>query len=163
CMFIMHGDYQVPMRVVGEERGAEQKLKSFLDLAKKDRIYAEFRSVDDLRTKVIQSLVALREALEKRAAPSLSTAQDSWQVKTGTARGMSASREPPVQVGGVNIGGTVSSIGADRGAYGFEQLLADLSPEQVIALLKARRSSGQSGGISVPGAIGSVGRDIVGN
>jgi hypothetical protein len=35
CMFIMHGDYSVPRRAVGEERGSEDKLTSFLALAKK--------------------------------------------------------------------------------------------------------------------------------
>jgi hypothetical protein len=54
CMFIMHDDHPVPRRAVGEERDAEQKLASFLELAKKDRIYAEFKSVDDLKAKVIQ-------------------------------------------------------------------------------------------------------------
>jgi tetratricopeptide (TPR) repeat protein len=65
CMFIMHDDHPVPRRAVGEERGAEQKLASFLQLAKKDRIYAEFKSVDDLKAKVIQSLIELRGVLEQ--------------------------------------------------------------------------------------------------
>jgi hypothetical protein len=69
CVFIMHGDHPIPRRAVDEEGDAErQKLKAFIALAKKDRIYAEFKSVDDLRAKVAQSLVKLREALDKRAA-----------------------------------------------------------------------------------------------
>jgi len=75
CMFIMHGDHPVPRRAVGEERGAKQKLRSFLNLAKKDRIYAEFKSVEDLKTKAVQSLGALREVLDRRASVSLSTSR----------------------------------------------------------------------------------------
>jgi hypothetical protein len=70
CMFIMHGDHLVSTRAVNEERGAARKLEAFLNLAKKDRVYAEFKSVEDLRIKAVHSLVALREALERRAASS---------------------------------------------------------------------------------------------
>lgn len=73
CMFIMHQDHLVPRSAVGEERGTERKLESFLSLAKKDRIYAEFKSVEDLKTKAVQSLVKLREALDKRT-PARATA-----------------------------------------------------------------------------------------
>lgn len=70
CMFIMDGDHPIPRRAVDEEGDAErQKLKAFIALAKKDRIYAEFKSVDELKAKVAQSLVKLREVLDKRAAP----------------------------------------------------------------------------------------------
>jgi len=53
CMFIMHDDHPVLRRAINEERGAEQKLESFLRLAKKDRLYADFKSVDDLKTKAV--------------------------------------------------------------------------------------------------------------
>jgi hypothetical protein len=55
CTFIMHGDHPIPRRAVGEESDAERrKLEAFTALAKKDRIYAEFKSVDDLKAKVAQ-------------------------------------------------------------------------------------------------------------
>ncbi len=76
CMFIMHGEHPVPRRAVGAERGAKQKYDSFVRLAKKDRIYAEFKSVDDLKTKAVQSLIKLREVLDKRALPSLAASRD---------------------------------------------------------------------------------------
>jgi tetratricopeptide (TPR) repeat protein len=69
CMFIMHDEHEVPRRAVGAERGVEQKFEAFVQLAKKDRIYAEFKSVDDLKAKAVQSLVKLREVLERSAAP----------------------------------------------------------------------------------------------
>lgn len=70
CMFIMHGDHPVPRHALdGETELERRKLNAFIDLAKKDRIYAEFESVDDLRAKAIQSLVKLRASLERRAAP----------------------------------------------------------------------------------------------
>ncbi len=81
CMFIMHKDYLVPRSAVGEERGAEQKLEAFLNLAKKDRIYAEFKSVEDLKTKAVQSLVALREVLDRRASASLSTMEPAHRAR----------------------------------------------------------------------------------
>jgi tetratricopeptide (TPR) repeat protein len=67
CMFIMHDDYLVPKKVLDEKRD-EERLRAFIELAKKDRIYAEFSSVYNLKPKVVKSLVRLREALEKRAA-----------------------------------------------------------------------------------------------
>jgi hypothetical protein len=78
CMFIMHGDHPVPRQEVGKERGVKKKLESFIRLAKKDRIYAEFKSPADLRTKAIQSLVKLREVLERRSEGL--NARDSAQV-----------------------------------------------------------------------------------
>jgi hypothetical protein len=75
-MFIMHDDHPVPRRAVGAEQSDRQKYESFLQLAKTDRIYAEFKSVDDLKAKAIQSLIKLREVLDKRAQPGLSTSRD---------------------------------------------------------------------------------------
>ena len=69
CMFIMHDDHPVPKSAVGAGRGSEEKLAAFLTLAKKGRIYAEFTSVDDLKAKAVQSLVELREELERRTKP----------------------------------------------------------------------------------------------
>jgi tetratricopeptide (TPR) repeat protein len=70
CMFIMHNDHPVTRRAVGEERGSEEKYDAFVKLAKKDRIYAEFKSVDDLKAKAVQSLVELRRVLEPSATQS---------------------------------------------------------------------------------------------
>jgi hypothetical protein len=75
CMFIMHPEHQIPMIEVGKEVGAKQKLRTFVQLAKKDRIYAEFKSVEDLRTKTVQSLIKLREVLDKRSIAALSESQ----------------------------------------------------------------------------------------
>jgi hypothetical protein len=70
CMFIMHSDHLVPRSAVTAEGDLERtKLGAFIELAKKDRIYAEFKSVDDLKAKAVQSLVKLREAIEKRVTP----------------------------------------------------------------------------------------------
>jgi hypothetical protein len=74
CMFIMHDDHPVPKRGIREDHGSLQKLDSFIQLARKDRIYAEFDSVTDLKVKAIQSMGALRErlaALRAAAAPSV--------------------------------------------------------------------------------------------
>ncbi|HTR14211.1 MAG TPA: tetratricopeptide repeat protein [Roseiarcus sp.] len=69
CMFIMHPEHPIPSGEVGKETGAKQKFKAFVELAKKDRIYAEFKSIEDLRTKGVQSLVRLREVLDEHSAP----------------------------------------------------------------------------------------------
>jgi Domain of unknown function (DUF4062) len=76
CMFIMHGDHPVPRTAVGAERGTKRKYESFLRLAKKDRIYAEFKSVEDLKAKAVQSLIKLREVLDSRAQRKLSDKRD---------------------------------------------------------------------------------------
>ncbi|MCI0467987.1 MAG: tetratricopeptide repeat protein, partial [Beijerinckiaceae bacterium] len=76
CMFIMHGDHPVPRTAVGAERGTKRKYESFLKLAKKDRIYAEFKSVEDLKAKAVQSLIKLCEVLDRRAEARLSTPRD---------------------------------------------------------------------------------------
>ncbi len=83
CMFIMHADHPIPRSAVDGENDAErQKLRAFTTLAKKDRIYAEFESVDDLKAKVAQSLGKLREAIDKRAAttPPVEPAKDSKAI-----------------------------------------------------------------------------------
>lgn len=70
CMFIMHDEHLVPRSAVGvEDDAARVKLEEFVALAKKDRIYAEFKSVDDLKAKVAQSLGKLREAIDKQNSP----------------------------------------------------------------------------------------------
>jgi hypothetical protein len=69
CMFIMHDDHLVPSQAVGALRGDKQKFEAFIQLAKGDRIHAEFNSVDDLKVKAVQSLVKLRKILERSSAP----------------------------------------------------------------------------------------------
>jgi hypothetical protein len=67
CMFIMHDEHLVPRSAVNAESDLErEKLKAFVDLAKRNRIYAEFESVGDLKAKAVQSLVKLREAIDER-------------------------------------------------------------------------------------------------
>jgi hypothetical protein len=83
CMFIMHGEHPVPMTAVGAERGNKRKYESFLRIAKKDRIYAEFKSVEDLKTKAVQSLIKLREVLDRRAQRNLPDKRDSADDSQG--------------------------------------------------------------------------------
>ena len=45
CTFVMHGRHPVPSETVNAEWGTKQKLRAFIRLAKKDRIYAKFESV----------------------------------------------------------------------------------------------------------------------
>ncbi len=69
CMFIMGDEHPIPRSAVdAEDDAVRQKLKEFTALAKKDRIYAEFESVGDLKAKVALSLGKLREAIDKRTA-----------------------------------------------------------------------------------------------
>ncbi|MBL8546204.1 MAG: DUF4062 domain-containing protein [Hyphomonadaceae bacterium] len=77
CMFIMHGEHDIPRHALDEEGNRHrEKLNAFTALAKKGRIYAEFKSVDDLRAQALQSLVKLREAIEAetRSQPPLAAA-----------------------------------------------------------------------------------------
>jgi tetratricopeptide (TPR) repeat protein len=66
CMFIMHDDHPVPRSAVDQDRDTAGKLAALIVSAKSDRIYAEFRSVDELRAQAVQSLVRLRQAIEAR-------------------------------------------------------------------------------------------------
>jgi len=69
CMFIMGGEHSIPRRAISEEGdGGRRRLGAFISLAKKDRIYAEFNSIDDLKVKATQSLIKLREAIGSRTA-----------------------------------------------------------------------------------------------
>ena len=71
CMFIMHPEHPVRSEEVHKEHGNRRKLKAFIKRVKADCIYAEFRSIDDLKAKAVQSLVKLREALDARAVGKL--------------------------------------------------------------------------------------------
>jgi hypothetical protein len=85
CMFIMHDDHPVPKRELQKAQVDREKYESFLQLAKKDRIYAEFKSVQDLKAKTIQSLVKLGAALDKRAEASLPTSRDAIDLSHGSS------------------------------------------------------------------------------
>lgn len=65
CIFVMSKNHLVPMGEVGvgEER---QRREAFCERIAKNHIYAEFDSVNDLKTKVTYSLVDLRERLDAR-------------------------------------------------------------------------------------------------
>jgi hypothetical protein len=67
CMLIMHDEHPVPKKWVMEERDSAEEYESFVRLAKKDRIYAEFDSIADLKVKALQSIVRLRDVLDARA------------------------------------------------------------------------------------------------
>ena len=70
CMFIMHAKHPVDRSAVhSEDDVAAAKLAAFAALAKKDRIYAEFKSVEDLKVKVVQTLRLLRGLLDKAPPP----------------------------------------------------------------------------------------------
>jgi len=97
CMFIMHDEHPVPRRVLDEKRD-EEKLREFIELAKKDRIYAEFLSVEDLRPKVVKSLGRLRDALEKRAASGAKASYDPGAKSLATPAKSPALQNIPVRV-----------------------------------------------------------------
>lgn len=69
CMFLMHDDHPVPKSAVVQAAPDADKLAAFQALARQDRICGEFRSVDDLKALVQQSLGRLREALGRRHSP----------------------------------------------------------------------------------------------
>lgn len=67
CMFIMHGSHPVDRSAIGQESDEKlRKLNAFIARAKENRIYAEFKSVDDLRANLAQSLAELRDAIDSR-------------------------------------------------------------------------------------------------
>jgi len=65
CMFFMSPEHLVPAGDPQGGRRNERKLVAFRKLAKQDRIYAEFTSVEDLRVKVQQSLHELQKVLNE--------------------------------------------------------------------------------------------------
>ena len=69
CMFIMSGDHLIPAKAAYEESEEKQaKLKAFAAQVRENHIYAEFNSALDLRAKATQSLVLLRNIIEKELA-----------------------------------------------------------------------------------------------
>jgi hypothetical protein len=67
CMLIMHDDHPVPRSAVRDEPDAEGKLTAFIKLAKEGRIYAEFKSLDDVKVKATATLARLRKWLAENA------------------------------------------------------------------------------------------------
>jgi tetratricopeptide (TPR) repeat protein len=69
CMFILHEDVPVKPSDLLKEHATLGKLAAFKALAKKGQITAEFKSVDDLKAKVTQSLTALHKLLGPPKSP----------------------------------------------------------------------------------------------
>jgi tetratricopeptide (TPR) repeat protein len=70
CMFLMSGKHLVPAGDSQSESRNKGKLSAFRKLAIKDRVYAEFDSLEDLRAKALLSLPALQKVLsEANPAP----------------------------------------------------------------------------------------------
>jgi len=68
CMFAMSDTDPAPRSAFSQETGEQQqKLESFRERVAKKHIHAEFHSVEDLKTKAMQSLIVLREHLDARA------------------------------------------------------------------------------------------------
>lgn len=63
CMFLMSPEHSVPARQAHATKRNTTKWEAFRKLAMKDRIYAEFESVEDLRVKAGLSLRKLHELL----------------------------------------------------------------------------------------------------
>src|SRR5262245_19749650 len=102
-MFIMHHDHPVPMGEIGREHGVKQKYNSFLRLAKKVRIYAEFKSAEDLKAKAVQLLIKLREVLDRRAQRDLSNKRDATGDSQRAAGKQRSPTEKPLPVSNIPI------------------------------------------------------------
>lgn len=69
CVFLMRGDHQVPVSALLAVNDEEKrKLIALVELARQNRIWTDFGSVEDLKSRAIQSLGRMRETLDKRAA-----------------------------------------------------------------------------------------------
>src|SRR5271165_6899790 len=140
---IMHPDHPVPMAEVGKESGAKQKLTAFVKLAKKDRIYAEFKSVDDLRTKVVQSLVKLREVLDGRVPPSEPPAQPQ-QAPTLPTIPSEGGMSKAAALSNIPIRVPVHFLGRDDAIAVIDAALTPRAGRMAIAALQGLRGVGKS-------------------
>jgi len=140
---IMHPDHPVPMAEVGKESGAKQKLTAFVKLAKKDRIYAEFKSVDDLRTKVVQSLVKLREVLDGRVPPSEPPAQ-AQQAPTLPTIPSEGGMSKAAALSNIPIRVPVHFLGRDDAIAAIDAALTPRAGRMAIAALQGLRGVGKS-------------------
>jgi hypothetical protein len=78
CMFLMRGDHPVPLSALLAVNDEEKrKLAAFAEHAKQNRIWADFGSIEDLKSKAIQSLGEMREVLDQRAREPVTTPQTS--------------------------------------------------------------------------------------
>ncbi len=89
CMLVMHDDHPVPRSAVRDEPDAEGKLAAFIKLAKEGRIYAEFKSLDDVKVKATATLARLREWLAEQA-------KAKSKKLSGSAGDNAADREPEI-------------------------------------------------------------------
>ncbi len=85
CMFIMHDDHPIPRGALNAEPGTKRKLTAFIARAKANRIYAEFRSEEQLKSQALQSLEKLKGALDGRLAPQPPTPPASRPVRSNIA------------------------------------------------------------------------------
>lgn len=68
CMFLMRGDHSVPLSALMAVNDEEKrKLAGFIERAKQNRIWADFGSIEELKSGAIQSLGKMREALNEHA------------------------------------------------------------------------------------------------
>jgi hypothetical protein len=76
CMFLMRGDHPVPLSaLLAVDDEEKRKLAAFVERAKQNRIWADFGSIEELRSGAIQSLGRMREGLDQRAREAAVTAQ----------------------------------------------------------------------------------------
>lgn len=84
CMFLIGPGHALTMadleRCMAEGDEAHAKLLKFIELAKQNRIWAEFNSPDDLKAKATTSLVKLRETFDQPANPKPPGPDDSCHV-----------------------------------------------------------------------------------
>jgi hypothetical protein len=68
CIFVMSDDHPVPRSAVTQDSGEQQaRLEAFRARVAKDVIHAEFESIEDLKSKALQSLVVIRDPPGERA------------------------------------------------------------------------------------------------
>jgi tetratricopeptide (TPR) repeat protein len=133
CMFIMHKDHSVPMSALEEQRD-DAKLHSFRDLAKQNRIYAEFASVADLKAQALLSLVKLRDFLDERAAP---PASDTIEMDTKSPANPLAESNIPIRV-------PEHFLGRDDSLAAIESALAGKEGRVAITALHGLRGVGKT-------------------
>jgi len=84
CMFVMSDNHPIPRSAFSEETGEQQqKLETFRKRVAKKHIHAEFHSVEDLKTKAMQSLVVLRERLDACAVEQSKVALGGAAARSG--------------------------------------------------------------------------------
>jgi tetratricopeptide (TPR) repeat protein len=144
CMFIMHDEHSVPREAVNKERGAKKKLQAFVRLAQTNRIYAEFRSVDDLKAKVVQSLISLREALDKRAA-AVSSSLESTPERPPPRRERGAPTDkPPPTLSNIPITVPQHFLGRDEALTAIHAALGRADGRAAITALHGLRGVGKT-------------------